>query len=235
MRAINLIPEEMRGGRGRGRTGPGAYVVLGMLAVALVMVTAYTLTSRSLPAKRASVASLEQQARDAEARTGNLKSYTEFNALRAKRSETVRSLAASRYDWGHTLHELGRVMPANAWLSSVRATVSPTVSVEGASTDPLRGSIATPAIELVGCTKSHDDVARVLTNLRRMDGVQRVSLSSSTKSETATSAGAASDGGDAGDCTRGNTRYPKFSLTVFLKAPATSSTPSATPSTGGTQ
>ena len=235
MRAINLIPAEMGGSRGRGRTGPGAYVVLGMLAVALVMVTAYTLTARSLPAKRASVASLEQQAHDAEARTGNLKSYTEFNALRAKRSETVRSLAASRYDWGHTLHELGRVMPANAWLSSVRATVSPTVSVEGASTDPLRGSIATPAIELVGCTKSHDDVARVLTNLRRMDGVQRVSLSSSTKSETATGSGAASDGGDAGDCTRGNTHYPKFSLTVFLKAPATSSTPSVTPSTGGTQ
>ena len=46
MRAINLIPADMGGARGRGRTGPGAYVVLGTLAVALVMVTAYTLTSR---------------------------------------------------------------------------------------------------------------------------------------------------------------------------------------------
>jgi Tfp pilus assembly protein PilN len=234
MRAINLIPTELRRTGSRGRAGLGVYVALGVLAVALVMVTAYTLTTRSLSGKRADVASLERQATDAETRAGNLKAYTEFTALREKRAETVRSLAASRFDWGHTLHDLARVLPANAWLSSVRATVTPTVAVEGATTDPLRNSIAAPAIELSGCTKSHDDVANVITNLRRMDGVQRVSLSSAAKSDNGSGQGPVSDSADASDCTRGNSHYPKFSLTVFLKAVSTPNTAGTTPSTGGT-
>jgi Tfp pilus assembly protein PilN len=234
MRAVNLIPEDLRGSGSGGRAGSGIYVLLGVLAVAVLMVTAYTLTTRSLPDKRASVASLEQQADDAAARAGNLASYTQFATLRQKREETVRDLAASRFDWAHTLHELARVMPASAWLSSVRASVSPTVAVQGGTTDPLRASIASPAIELSGCTKSHDDVARVISNLRRIDGVQRVSLSSAVKNDTSSNSGAVSDGGgDGGDCTRGNARYPKFSLTVFLAAPAGATT-TATPSTGGT-
>lgn len=233
MRAINLIPNELRGAGSRGRAGAGVYVALGVLAVAVLMVTVYTLTTRSLSDKRANVASLQRQASDAEARAGNLKSYTAFTALRQKRAETVRSIAASRFDWGHTLRELARVLPSDAWLSSVRATVTPTVAVEGATTDPLRNSISSPAIELLGCTKSHDDVARVISNLRRMDGVQRVSLSSAAKSDIQAGQGAVSDSGNAGDCTGGSSHYPKFSLTVFLAAPVTPTT-GATPSTGGT-
>jgi Tfp pilus assembly protein PilN len=231
MKAINLIPDELRGAGSRGRAGAGVYVALGLLAVALVMVTAYTLTTRSLSSKRANVASLERQASEAEARAGDLKGYTQFTALRQKRAETVRSLAASRFDWGRTLSDLARVLPADAWLSSVRATVTPTVSVDGATTDPLRNSISTPAIELSGCTKSHDDVAKVMTDLRRMNGVERVSLSSAAKNETQAAQGAVSDSGSAGDCTRGNSHYPKFSLTVFLQAPAT---PTTNGTTGGT-
>jgi Tfp pilus assembly protein PilN len=234
MKAINLIPNELRGAGSRGAAGAGVYVALGVLAVALVMVTAYTLTTRSLSGKRANVVSLQRQADDAEARAGDLKAYTDFTTLRQKRAETVSSLAASRFDWGHTLRELSHALPANAWLSSVRASVTPTVSVEGATADPLRNSIATPALELLGCTKSHDDVAKVMTSLRRMDGVQRVSLSSAVKSDSASGKGAVSDSGNAGDCTRGNSHYPKFSLTVFLAAPATPATTGATPSTGGT-
>jgi Tfp pilus assembly protein PilN len=234
MRAINLIPQELRGPGSRGRAGAGGYVVLGVLLAALVMVTAYTLTTRSLSSKRASVATLERQASEADARAASLKAYTDFTTLRQKRTETVRSLATSRFDWGHTLHDLSRVLPANAWLSSVRATVTPNVAVDGATTDPLRNSISAPAIELVGCTKSHDDVAEVMTNLRRMDGVQRVSLSSSTKTDTQGGQGAVSDGGDTGDCTGGNARYPKFSLTVFFDAPAAPAASTTTPSAGGT-
>jgi Tfp pilus assembly protein PilN len=233
MRAINLIPNELRSAGSRGRPSVGVYVALALLAVALIMVTAYTLTTRSLSSKRANVVSLERQATDAEARAGNLKAYTEFTALRQKRVETVQSLADSRFDWGHTLHDLARVLPASAWLSSIRATVTPSVAVEGATTDPLRNSISTPAIELSGCTKSHDDVAEVITDLRRMDGVQRVSLSSAAKNDSRAGQGAVSDAGDASDCSRGNSHYPKFSLTVFLKAPMTPST-AATPSAGGT-
>ncbi|HEX7297689.1 MAG TPA: PilN domain-containing protein [Solirubrobacteraceae bacterium] len=214
--------------------------MLGALAVALIMITSFMLTTRTLSDKRATAASLAQQASDAETRAGLLKSYTDFSALRQKRVETVRSLAGSRFNWAHTFHELARVLPTSAWLSTVRATTAANVQLDGGSTDPLRNSIASPALEIVGCTKSHDDVARVISDLRRMDGVQRVSLSSATKSDTTSDSGAVSDSGSTADCTRGNAHYPKFSLTVFLAgAQATSASGSesaaATPSAGGTQ
>jgi Tfp pilus assembly protein PilN len=241
MRAVNLIPEDhRRGGPGAGSSGGiGGYVLIGVLALAVIMVSAYTLTTHSLSTKRDTVASLERQAQDTEARAGNLTAYSQFTALRQKRVDTIRSLATTRFDWAHSLHELARVLPGDAWLSSVRATVNPTVSVDGGTTDPLRSAINTPAIELIGCTKTHDDVARVIADLRRMDGVQRVSLSSSAKNDTATSSNAVSDSAgtaNLGDCTQGNAHYPKFSLTVFFAAPgAAPAATGATTSAGGTQ
>jgi hypothetical protein len=109
------------------------------------------------------------------------------------------------------------------------------VSVDGAP-DPLRQSLAVPAIELTGCTTSQANVARIVADLRAADGVKRVSLSSASKSEVAAgTTSATTDSGSAAagsDCTQGNSRRPKFSLTIFYDAPATPATPAAaTPST----
>jgi len=239
MRAVNLIPADARGGRSGGRSGNGAFVVLGVLALLVAMVTLYTLVSRSLSDKQSRLATVEQQATAAEQRAGNLKAYTAFSALSKQRTETVTSLAASRFDWAHAMTDVARVLPRTAWLSSMRATVTPGVSVDGAS-DPLRQSLAVPAIELAGCTTSQANVARIVASLRAADGVKRVSLSSANKSESATSAansttdGAGASGG--GDCTAGNSHRPKFSLTLFYDAPpapsgaATATT--TTPATG---
>jgi Tfp pilus assembly protein PilN len=243
MRAVNLIPSELRsGGRPAGRSGIGPYVVLGVLGLLLVMVTAYTLTTRSLDKKSAEVASVEQQAVAAESRTTNNKSYAEFSQLSTQRTETVKSLAASRFDWAHALAEVARVLPHDAWLSSIRATVTPGVSIDG-TPDPLRQALSVPAIELAGCTTSQANVASVVADLRRADGVKRVSLSSAKKSD-ATSGGTpeAASAGTSGDCTQGNSHRPKFSLTLFYDAPtvpataaaATGTTPAATGTTGAT-
>jgi hypothetical protein len=70
----------------------------------------------------------------------------------------------------------------------------------------LRASLPVPAIELLGCTTSQKAVARMMTAMRQISGVQRVSLSSSEKGEGAS--------GDAG-CAAG---APVFSMTVFYKA-----------------
>jgi Tfp pilus assembly protein PilN len=232
MRAINLIPAELRnaGGTPR-RTGIAPFVLIGALALLVAMAAAYTLTTRSLGDKRAQVASIERQAAAAEAKTANLKGFSEFSQLSAQRTETVKSLAASRFDWGHALAEVARVLPHNAWLSSMRATVTPGVSVDGA-TDPLRQSMAVPAIELSGCTTSQENVARVVAELRRADGVKRVSLSSAVKND-ASSAGATTDssGGGTGDCTQGKSTRPKFSLTLFYDAPAAPAPPAASATT----
>jgi len=201
MKAVNLLPESAR----RSATGIAAYAVLGVLGLALLAVTMVTLTNRQVADKRAEVARVKAEAAAAEGRKSGLERYTTFAGLRAKRVETVTSLAKSRFDWAGTLRELSRTIPDGTSLSSLRGTVAPGVAVDG-GTDPLRASLPVPAIELQGCTTSQKAVARMMTAMRQISGVQRVSLSSSEKGEGAS--------GDAG-CAAG---APVFSMTVFYKA-----------------
>ena len=77
-----------------------------------------------------------------------------------------------------------------------------------------------PGLELVGCTTTQDNVARVISSLRRVDGVQHVSLSSSAKGDSEGDSGAStSTSGD--DCRHGSAHFPQFSMTLFFEAPST--------------
>jgi hypothetical protein len=113
---------------------------------------------------------------------------------------------------------VARTIPSDAWLTAMRASVTPSTAVEGGVADPLRGSIQSPAIEIVGCTTSQDKVAAVISSLRRVDGVQRVSLSSS----------AAGAGGSGSACGKDAADAPQFSMTVFFDAPTGTATTGAT-------
>jgi hypothetical protein len=103
----------------------------------------------------------------------------------------------------------------------VTGTVAPGVSLAGGA-GGLRSALPLPALELSGCTVSQDAVARMMSRLRQVDGVQRVSLASSEKAE----AGAAG-GGPSGDCRMGSAKYPQFQMVIFLSAPTPATTPGA--------
>lgn len=225
MNAVNLIPiEDRRGAGAPGRSGGAVYAVLGALGVVLLIVAAMAVTDKQVKSKQDEVTSVTAQAEAAEAQAGSLQAYTQFASLRDKRQQTVAQLASSRFDWSHSLHELARVLPAGTTLTTLRATVSPSVQVDGGAADPLRSALSVPAMELAGCATSQDGVAEVLSALRRMDGVQRVSLSSSETSppKAATDgspSGSAAGAGTSSDCRGTSQRKPQFSMTVFFSAP----------------
>lgn len=228
MRAVNLIPVEER--RGANGSGVGSLVLICVLALVVAVSATFALVNRSLAERKDKLHAAQAQAQAAETQAQQLAGYTSFAALREKRTDTVRSLAASRFDWSRSLHEVARTIPSNAWLTSLRGTVTPTVTIGGGASDPLRPSLNQPALELVGCTESQDDIAAVMSSLRRVDGVERVSLSSSEKLDNAVSGSATGDSGGAGDdCRQGNSHFPKFSLTLFFAAPAGTTTNGATP------
>ncbi len=214
MRAINLIPAEERRGAGgaAGRSGGAAYVLLGLLALLVIVTAVSAMQRRGLDDKRSELARVETEAAASEGRAGQLASYTRFAALRTQRVTTVTGLAASRFDWSHSLREVARVIPANVWLTSLQGTVTPGVTLKSgaAGASSLRGAIASPAIEIVGCTTDHDSVARMVTRMRLIDGVSRVSLQSSVKGE------GAAGGGSGGDCRQGRARFPQFALVIFF-------------------
>jgi Tfp pilus assembly protein PilN len=235
MRAVNLIPTEERGGLSGSGSGVGSYVLLAILALMVLGSAAYTLANRTISNREHELADVQTRVQASTATAQGLQGYTTFTALRQTRSETVRSLATSRFDWSHALHEVARTMPSDAWLTSMRATVTPAAAADGGVTDPLRGSLQSPAIEIVGCTTSQDKVANVISSLRRVDGVERVSLSSSEK--LAGDAGGASKGtsdsagATSGDCRNGIKRFPQFSMTLFFQQPSATTGAQAKPAT----
>jgi Tfp pilus assembly protein PilN len=201
MKAVNLIPLDARGRRtssAGARSGLGAYLVLAALVVVVLMGSAVAYTGRQVSDRKADLARAEQQARDAEATAATLVPYTTFATLSRARVQTLDGLIAGRFNWSLGLREVARVVPRDVDLISLAGS--------GGS---LRAALPVPAIDLVGCAKSQSRVASLLARLRAIDGVQRVTISSSEKSEN----GSPSDS----DC-RATSQMPQFQLTVFFQA-----------------
>lgn len=221
MKAVNLLPPDRRGPRrldfGPGRRVSdvprpiGAYAVLAVLGLAVLMAGAWALTGRQLNDRRAQLATTEQAAQAAEAKVASLAPYTRFAALSASRTETIRGLVNGRFDWSAGLREIARVIPTDVDLTSLTATSSPGSAVQGGASDELRAALPVPAFSLAGCARSQSRVAQLLARLRAIDGVQRVSLSSSQKADSASA--------NESDC-RSTDQMPEFTLTVFFHAPS---------------
>jgi|SRR5450755_1337772 len=229
MRAVNLIPNDAKRGGGKGLSGkipgPGALVIAG-LAVAVLFVTVYVLTGNTISERTAKVATLQAQANQAQQEATRLAPYTQFAQLAQTRAETVREIAATRFDWHAALADLSRVVPANTSLVTLFGSVAPGASVAGSSgggdTATLRSDIPSPAFEMSGCTKTQDDVARLMSRLRLINGVTRVTLADTTKPDSAGTTGASvttvsgssttSAAGNSSGCGDG----PGFDLVVFF-------------------
>jgi Tfp pilus assembly protein PilN len=231
MRAVNLIPDEQRGSaRGAGRSEGGAYAVLVLLGGLAVLALLYGTARHQISSRRAQTASLDAKAQQAQSRAVSLAPYTSFLALRQARTQAVSTLVDSRFDWAHALHELGRVLPQGASISSLTGTVgSASSSSPGASGAKAGGGVASatppgsvPTFILSGCATSQTQVAHTLERLRLIDGVGEVTLQSSTQAS-------ASGGGSGGGCV-GND--PAFTVQVTF-APLPNPSTVTTSATGG--
>jgi Tfp pilus assembly protein PilN len=252
MKAINLLPPDLRG-TPKGATqkapvtpeapaGIGAFVVLGALAACVVALAAYVLTTNTVKDRQAQLEAATAQAEATRQRVNQLKPYADFQAMAETRIQTVKDLASSRFDWEQALRDISRAVPADVTLAEINGTIS---SQAGGSSS-IRDAIAAPAIELKGCTSSQREVATLLSRLRTVDGVTRVSLGKSLKPD------AEADGPspivDGADVTCAGKRPPKFELVMFFERskvpetveditvqPSTGSGPSSAGSTDGTQ
>jgi hypothetical protein len=257
MRAFNLIPADERGGAAidTGKSGGGALVVLGLLGVLAVFALLYGSASRQISSQQAQIGTLNARAQVAQAQAAQLAPYVSFMALHEKRVQAVDQLVDSRFDWAHAFHEIGRVLPKDASLSSLSGTIgsttggdasSSTAKVAGAASSAA-GTAATtgasstasagtavasstppgsvPTFTLSGCATSQAEVALTLDHLRLIDGVSEVTLQSSTKSGASGGGG----GGGAGGC-KGS--QPAFAMQIVFdplpSAPTTSSHSTAT-------
>ena len=88
MRAVNLIPSDARRiARGGTRFDP-AHAVIAVLAVALLFVTIYTLTSNTISSRKAKLAALQAQLVQEQAQSARLANYVAFEQLAQTRAWT---------------------------------------------------------------------------------------------------------------------------------------------------
>ncbi len=228
MKAVNLIPaDQRRSSGGAGKSGGAVYVLLGGLAIVVAMVAMLTLTNRSVADKTAEATSLEAQADVATAKVGNLASYQQFNEVVKTRAAGVKTLASTRIDWGKTFEQVSRVIPADVSLTQLVASSAPG---QGGGTVSLRSALANPAIEIVGCAPSQARVALLMARLRRLEGVQRVSVAASDKQDSSSGAASSqSDGGSGGSAAGCQTddQVPQFQMVVFFGTPQAAATESS--------
>jgi Tfp pilus assembly protein PilN len=216
MKAVNLLPLELRGTspavaprvRREKVEGVGGYIVLGVLAACVLAIAGYVLAGNTVKQRTADLQTAQGRTTAASQRAAALKPYADFEALATARVETVRGLAAARFDWAQSLRDLARAAPADVKLVSFTGDMGTPGAVTGA--DPLRASIEAPAITLAGCASSQRGVARLLARIKAVDGVTRVALSKSEKDSATT----ASDSDCAGDAP------PSFSLVIFFERSA---------------
>lgn len=220
MRPVNLIPaQERRGDSAPLRSGPFAYVVVGVLVAVLAGVTALVLTGNQISEREAEVATLEAEDAAAQAKIVRLGAYTQFRTMSEQRVETVSSLADSRFDWERVMRELALVLPGDAWLVSLTASASSGAGGGGGGSG-LRSSALGPALELSGCAAGQEAVAGFVTALKDIDGVTRVGVQSSELPDSGSGSGGGSGGGGGGGGDECRTRefIAKFEIVVAFDA-----------------
>ncbi len=224
MKAVNLIPRDARRGGvspSLGRLG-ASHVLIGLLVVALGFVTLFVLTNNTISSRKAQLADLQQETAQLQSQATRLKSYEQFEKLAKERATTVRDIAATRFDWHAALEDLSRVVPANTSLQSLSATVAPGVSASGGAggNSSVRGDIDAPAFTLSGCTGSQDDVAKLMSQLRLINDVSRVTLEDSAGAGSASASGGAPTG-SSGSTTGCPVGGPTFDMVVFFQPMST--------------
>jgi len=148
MRAVNLITsDDRRGGVGAGRSQGAAYAVLALLGGLALLALVYGLARHQVSSRRAQLAVVQAHAQRVQEATSALSSYTTFDSLREQRVKAVDELVDSRFDWAHTLHELGRVMPAGTSITTLTGAigaVSDTGAAAAASAAPTSTATTAP-------------------------------------------------------------------------------------------
>jgi Tfp pilus assembly protein PilN len=222
MRAVNLLTPELRSSqKGSGTPRPsvmttsggvGAIALLGVLALLVAGVAGYVLSTNVVKERHSTLAEVSAKNDATVQRAAKLKPFDDFQTVAQTRAATVQGLASARFDWEQSLRDLSRALPKDVYISSLTGSVGSGQATGGSG---LRSSISAPAIELSGCTKSQPAVATLMSRLRNVQGVTRVSLSKSEKSDAEAAAGA---GTAVNPCGKG--APPAFEIVVFFEKAA---------------
>lgn len=172
MRAVNLLPADAYAAKPK---LPHAPIVLAatapVLAGALVYL-GYSLEHPKVTDRKTRLSIVQSQVQALTPSQTLVSEASQFAVQRKLRQGELSDALAMQQPWDVSLDQIGRVLPANAWLTSLNAT-SPT---------PLGsvGGDANATWSLQGYTLTLNDVATVLSRLALVPSLQNVQLAGAT-------------------------------------------------------
>ena len=178
MQAVNLLPRDAYAPKQR---LPHAPIVLAatapVLAGALVYL-GYSLEHSKVTDRRIELSVVQSQVAALRPAANLAAAASAVASERASREVELSDALAKQVAWDVTLDQISRVLPSNAWLTSLSAqTAAPAATT--ATT-----SAASMPVSIVGETYTVADVAHVLSRLALVPNLSGVSLASATTTES---------------------------------------------------
>lgn len=175
MRAVNLLPVDAYAAKSK---LPHAPIVLAattpILAGALVYV-GYSLEHPKVTDRKIALEIVQSQVNAISPSQALVTQAAQVAGARVLRQQELSDALAKQQPWDVALEQIGRVLPANAWLTQLNAQ-SPTPLATTAGAAP-----ATAMIQ--GYTYSMDDVATVLARLSLLPSLTNVQLTTASSSQ----------------------------------------------------
>jgi len=186
MRAVNLLPDNRRPGRRsadetQARLAKATVAGAGTLVVLITSLMAVTAvqTRSSVSDKKSTLAELQRElegTRDSSALATAAKQQLQA------RLTAVSTAASGRIAWDGLLYDLGRVMPRDAWLSSLTAKSPEAAAANGAPVPAAATGEAVPtAFMITGFARSDAVIPLVLERLALLPALSDVGLESTQR------------------------------------------------------
>jgi type IV pilus assembly protein PilM len=178
LRSVDLFPREERRSRGRGPR-VAAVAVPVALAVPVAAVAFLFLSARGDVTEQEDLLATAQAELSALPQPGGAVVDPGVEQEAAVRAGSLATLLGRRLAWERVLGDVSRVLPADVWLTELRAEVpdlaAGAVPAAAATTDGL--SVPTPTgVEIAGYTYSQTDVAQLLARLETLPSLENVQL-----------------------------------------------------------
>lgn len=198
MQAVNLLPSDAVQKRKRQSSLSGlpsrkTLQIGGAVAAlcAILMAGLFVYERSVVSDKKSELARNEVRLSDLQARAEPIRQQ---QADAAARLAVVKRITESRMNWDRTMGDLSRVLPTDAYLTSLQAsapsvaTTAVAATTDTTSSDTSTGAVAAPpaappttSLTLSGVTPSHVRVATVLDRLALLPWLSNITLQTSTR------------------------------------------------------
>jgi Tfp pilus assembly protein PilN len=200
MRAVNLLPREVKGSRTR-LSAVGQLAIVSPLVVVGLITAGFLLASAKVNDRQATLQALQAELASLPAPPPTPEVNSELALQRDQRVAALSSALQSRLAWDRILRQISAVLPGDVWLTALSSQPSapppPTPSTTTSTiTTTSTTTTATPAapvppptaglLNITGYTYSQEGVARLLSRLAVVPALEDVQLVSSTQALVST-------------------------------------------------